>query len=290
MSSPTVRPATHPDPESLLDFCLRFPRLLAITGAGCSTGSNIPDYRDEQGDWKRNPPVMYQDFIHREATRKRYWGRSMVGWQYFSRARPNAGHRALADLEAMGRLTCLVTQNVDNLHQRAGSRQIIALHGSLDTLSCQQCAWIQDRYHFQSCLAAMNPAFTSLSGPRAPDGDADIDNIDFNAVQVPECDLCGGVLKPDVVFYGESVPRQRYRDAESALRAADAVLVAGSSLMVYSGFRLVKMAADLGKPIAAVNLGKTRADDLLALKVSQPCEQVLPRLVADLRVACADCL
>lgn len=267
------------DLEALLDFVLRYPRLFVITGAGCSTGSNIPDYRDEQGDWKRRPPVMYQDFISKPATRQRYWGRSMVGWQYFSRAQPNPGHTALARLETMGRITCLVTQNVDKLHQQAGSREIIPLHGTLDTLTCQQCASVLDREQFQSRLLNINSRYAEISAPRAPDGDADIDHIDFSAVRVPACGHCNGVLKPDVVFYGESVPRDRYRRAEAALAAADAVLVAGSSLMVYSSYRFAKRAAELGKPIAAVNLGRTRADELLVLKVRQPCEQVLPQLV-----------
>jgi NAD-dependent SIR2 family protein deacetylase len=263
----------------LEDFIGRYRRLFVLTGAGCSTNSGIPDYRDADGKWKRTPPVTYQAFMGEAATRKRYWARSLVGWRRFGRAAPNTTHQALARLEALGKSELLLTQNVDRLHQAAGTRQVIDLHGRLDQVRCMGCGQRLQRSAFQQELVRLNPDWAVLDAADAPDGDADLDGLDFSGFDVPPCPHCGGVLKPDVVFFGENVPRDRVETAMHHLNEADAVLIVGSSLMVYSGFRFVQAAAKAGKPLAAVNLGKTRADDLLVLKVEQPCGEALSFLL-----------
>ena len=251
-----------------------------LTGAGCSTASGIPDYRDDNGDWKRARPVMLQQFLAHEFTRKRYWARSLVGWQRMSTARPNDAHLALATLERRGRIEALVTQNVDGLHQAAGSRNVIDLHGRVDVVRCLGCEQRVRATHVQAELVRRNPRFAALDALAAPDGDADLDDVEFAAFDVPPCDACGGLLKPDVVFFGENVPKERAGRAMDALRRSDAMLVVGSSLMVLSGYRFAQATAEAGKPIAAVNLGRTRADDLLELKVTEPCTDALSFLLS----------
>jgi NAD-dependent SIR2 family protein deacetylase len=265
--------------RDLQDFLARHRRLFILTGAGCSTGSGIPDYRDAEGEWKRTRPVTFQAFMGQNNTRRRYWARSMIGWRRFREARPNACHRALARLEARGGAELLVTQNVDRLHQAAGSVRVLDLHGRLDRVRCMGCERPTPRDDFQAELERANPGWLDVEALQAPDGDADLDGVDFSGFVAPNCPACGGLLKPDVVFYGENVPRPRVDDASRHLALADAVLVVGSSLMVYSGFRFVEAAARAGKPVAAVNLGRTRADESLALKVEQPCETALAFLL-----------
>lgn len=250
-------------------------RIFVLTGAGCSTDSGIPDYRDASGGWKRAQPVTYQAFTGEAATRRRYWARSLIGWRRFGKALPNATHHALARLEQQDKLTALLTQNVDRLHQAAGSHQVIDLHGRLDQVRCLGCERRQSRHDFQAELMRLNPDWAALDAHDAPDGDADLDGLDFARFHVPACAHCGGMLKPDVVFFGENVPRERVDTGMQALQQADAMLVVGSSLMVYSGYRFAHTAARMGKPIAAVNLGRTRADSLLTLKIEQPCAQAL---------------
>jgi NAD-dependent SIR2 family protein deacetylase len=261
------------------EFIERHPRLFVLTGAGCSTDSGIPDYRDENGDWKRARPVMFQAFMGDAHTRRRYWARSLIGWRRFGHARPNAAHRALARLGQQGRTEVLVTQNVDGLHQSAGSTDVIDLHGRLNQIRCMGCERRSDREELQRRLLDRNPEWGDLDARDAPDGDADLESLDFSTFTVPDCEECGGLLKPDVVFFGESVPRERVTAAMEAVGRADAVLVIGSSLMVYSGYRFAHAAAKAGKPIAAVNLGRTRADELLALKVNQACAPALAFLL-----------
>lgn len=264
--------------SELADFATRHRRLFVLTGAGCSTESGIPDYRDVNGDWKRPSPVTFQAFTGEDATRRRYWARSLVGWPTMARARPGAAHRALAKLEAADRVGLLLTQNVDGLHEAAGSRRTIDLHGRIDTVCCMACGTRSTRAELQQALRERNPPWAALEARAAPDGDADLDGLDFSSFDVPACTHCGGMLKPDVVFFGESVPRERVSAAFAALAEADAVLVAGSSLMVYSGFRFVQAAVAAGKPVAAVNLGRTRADELLTLKVERPVGEALETL------------
>ena len=264
----------------LEDFIAAHRRLFVLTGAGCSTGSGIPDYRDEQGAWKRTPPVTYQAFVGDGITRRRYWARSLVGWPRIAQAQPNAAHRALAALEAQGRCSQLLTQNVDGLHQAAGSRAVIDLHGRLDAVVCLGCCASSSRADVQRRLAEANPAWAGLAAGAAPDGDADLEDRDFATFQVPACDACGGMLKPDVVFFGENVPRTRVDAAMARLAQADAMLVVGSSLMVYSGLRFVHAAVRAQIPVAAVNLGRTRADDLLRFRMAAPCGDALRFLLA----------
>ena len=264
----------------LEDFISAHRRLFVLTGAGCSTGSGIPDYRDEQGAWKRTPPVTYQAFVGDGITRRRYWARSLVGWPRIAQAQPNAAHRALAALEAQGRCSQLLTQNVDGLHQAAGSRAVIDLHGRLDAVVCLGCGASSSRADVQRRLAEANPAWAGLAAGAAPDGDADLEDRDFATFQVPACDACGGMLKPDVVFFGENVPRARVDAAMVRLAQADAMLVVGSSLMVYSGLRFVHAAVRAQIPVAAVNLGRTRADDLLRFRMAAPCGDALRFLLA----------
>ena len=264
----------------LEDFIAAHRRLFVLTGAGCSTGSGIPDYRDEQGAWKRTPPVTYQAFVGDGITRRRYWARSLVGWPRIAQAQPNAAHRALAALEAQGRCSQLLTQNVDGLHQAAGSRAVIDLHGRLDAVVCLGCGALSSRADVQRRLAEANPAWAGLAAGAAPDGDADLEDRDFATFQVPACDACGGMLKPDVVFFGENVPRIRVDAAMAQLAQADAMLVVGSSLMVYSGLRFVHAAVRAQIPVAAVNLGRTRADDLLRFRMAAPCGDALRFLLA----------
>jgi NAD-dependent SIR2 family protein deacetylase len=260
---------------SLEDFVDRHQRLFILTGAGCSTNSGIPDYRDADGNWKRQQPVTYQAFMGEEATRRRYWARSLIGWRRFGRARPNAAHRALARLEAIGRSELVLTQNVDRLHQAAGNDRVIDLHGRLDLVRCMGCGRKMPRDELQDELTRLNAGWLDLDAADAPDGDADLEAHDFSTFNIPACRHCDGVLKPDVVFFGESVPRNFVDAAAGHLQQADGMLIVGSSLMVYSGFRFVQMAARAGIPIAAVNLGRTRADEMLALKVEAPCETAL---------------
>jgi NAD-dependent SIR2 family protein deacetylase len=265
--------------NSLQDFVDRYPRLFVLTGAGCSTNSGIPDYRDSNGNWKRQQPVTYQDFIGEEATRRRYWARSLIGWRRFGRARPNDAHRALARLEAMGKCELVLTQNVDRLHQAAGNSRVIDLHGRLDLVRCMCRGRRVTREELQGELGRLNAPWLDLDAEDAPDGDADLEAQDFSSFSVPACQHCEGMLKPDVVFFGESVPRDLVDAAARHLQQSDAMLIVGSSLMVYSGFRFVQMASRAGMPIAAVNLGRTRADELLALKVEQSCESALAYLL-----------
>jgi NAD-dependent SIR2 family protein deacetylase len=276
-----IEPKSNGPVSLLRQFMARHPRLCVLTGAGISTSAGIPDYRDEQGEWKRARPVEFQPFMTKREVRQRYWSRSMLGWQFVGRAQPTAAHRALAMLEQRGSVQRLITQNVDGLHQAAGSRNVIDLHGRLNLVRCMQCGHMLPRAELQQQLLTGNPSCMALEARAAPDGDVDTEDRDTSTFVVPDCADCGGILKPDVVFFGEPVPRDRVERAFEAVAQADALLVVGSSLMVYSGFRFARAAAEAGKPVAAVNLGRTRADHLLALKISAPADQALSEAVAD---------
>jgi NAD-dependent SIR2 family protein deacetylase len=278
-----VTPAIEPHALAALhEFVQRYPRLFVLTGAGISTDSGIPGYRDENGEWKRSPPITLQEFLGSEHSRKRYWARSMIGWPVVADAAPNAAHRALAQMEAAQHVETLVTQNVDGLHQRAGSTDVIELHGSIGGVTCLDCGTPHTRFSIQRMLEADNPALLEASAEPAADGDAHLEWHALETFRIPACPACGGLLKPSVVFFGENVPRERVETAGHALEAADAVLVVGSSLMVYSGYRFCVWAGKAGKPVAAINLGKTRADPLLALKIAAPCSEMLTALAAAL--------
>jgi NAD-dependent SIR2 family protein deacetylase len=240
--------------------------VLVLTGAGVSTESGIPDYRDERGEWKRSPPMHYRDFVGSEARRRRYWARSLLGFKVLGNARPNDAHRLLADWERRGFVSEVVTQNVDGLHQAAGARHVIDLHGRIDRVVCLACGARTSRGTLQLELERRNPEWAARAGVIAPDGDADPGGADDSGFRVIACD-CGGVLKPDVVFFGENVPKERVDATLAALEAARSLLVVGSSLMVFSGYRFVRAAARLGRPIAVVNRGHTRADALATVKL-----------------------
>jgi NAD-dependent SIR2 family protein deacetylase len=252
---------------------------VVLTGAGCSTASGIPGYRDEAGRWQGAEPILYGDFVADEALRKRYWARSLNGYVRIDRAQPNAAHRALAGLERTGRVLGLITQNVDGLHGRAGSRDVLELHGNLRTVACLGCGVRIERGAYQIELGRLNPAWLDTPGALRPDGDMALEGVRYDDFSVPPCSRCDGVLKPDVVFYGEAVPKARAERAMQWVRDADALLVVGSSLTVLSGFRLVRDAHRRGIPVVAINRGATRADDYLASKVEASCEDTLVRLL-----------
>lgn len=256
--------------------------VLVITGAGCSTGSGIPAYRDGDGQWRRRQPIFYQDFIRTPAVRKRYWARSFFGWPQIQSARPNAGHHALARLQQLGHISGLITQNVDGLHQSAGHQDVIELHGGLKRVRCLSCGEMTERQVLQHRLNELNPDCTAEVHGINPDGDAELDDRAGQHFQTADCENCGGVLKPDVVFFGESVPSMITEQAMRRLDRCQALLVAGSSLVVWSGFRLAREAARRGMPVVAVNQGRTRADDLLEFKVDMDCAPVLSVLAATL--------
>ncbi len=274
-----IQPSSDPL-RQLADFIERHPRLLVLTGAGMSTASGIPGYRDRDGVRRGSAPVQGPEFRKLDTVRRRYWARSMVGYPNLARAVPNAGHHALAALEQQGRLGAVLTQNVDGLHQRAGSGNVIELHGNIHQVVCLDCHAGFSRSFVQQMLVEANPHLVNVQAQSAPDGDAHLEPGALDDFHIPWCVHCRGTLKPDVVFFGDGVPAQRTADAFASLEQADALLVIGSSLVVFSGFRFCRSAAASGKPIAAINLGVTRADDMLALKVEDSAEQVLPALLA----------
>lgn len=253
-------------------------KFFVLTGAGVSAASGIPTYRDHKGNWKRSDPIKHNEFIDQINMRKRYWARSMVGWKYVKKAEPSPAHRKLADLEAGNRIEMLVTQNVDGLHQRAGSKKTIDLHGRLDQVICMDCRALSKRADLQVQLEALNPPLAEFVATQLPDGDADIDDFDMTTVNIPDCQDCGGMLKPDVVFFGDNVPRARVKTAMDSLQNSDALLVVGSSLQVFSGYRFCKIAKQNGTPIGCINIGLTRADSLLSAKLIMDCSHALSLL------------
>lgn len=272
--------AMDDDVSALRAFMQRHPRLLVLTGAGVSTASGIPDYRDLDGSWKRPPPMTLQQFMEAPLARARYWARSMLGWSTMAQARPNTAHQMLVTLQARGQLSLLVTQNVDGLHQKAGSVGVVDLHGNLEWVRCMGCEHRLARSRLQQWLQQANPGWLQLRAETAPDGDVYLEGANFSRFEVPPCPSCGGVLKPDVVFFGESVPGERVQQVRAALEQSDALLVLGSSLMVFSGYRFALRAHELGLPVAAVNHGHNRAQGLLALKIDADCGQLLQAALA----------
>lgn len=256
-------------------FIERHPRLLVLTGAGVSLDSGIPTYRDHNGVWQGGPPMQHNDFIQHEAVRQRYWARSFLGRTTIARARPNRAHHALAQLEQAGHIPLLITQNVDNLHQQAGSHQVVDLHGNLRDVVCLDCGAHSLRDEMQERIAQLNPQLSGLQAAIRPDGDALLEGEHIRQVRIPACLRCAGVLMPDVVFFGGTVPSARVGRCLDALRAADALLVVGSSLKVYSGYRFCLRAQEWGKPLALLNPGSTRADGAAALHVREPCGEAL---------------
>ncbi len=276
---PAIVSGTEPGIERL-SVLLRAGSVVVLSGAGLSTASGIPAYRDRHGQWQQAKPVQHQDFLHSAAVRRRYWARSCIGWPRIGLASPAAGHGALRQMEQLGLISAIVTQNVDGLHQKAGSRAVIELHGGVDRVLCLACSERFPRAAMQQWLTAANPYFVVAEARTAPDGDAHIDAAAYADFRVPGCPSCNGTLKPDVVFFGDSVPRDRVAAAMRSIDAATALLVVGSSLMVYSGFRFADYAHRNDKPVLAINQGVTRADHLLDLKIEADCSAVLERLLA----------
>lgn len=277
----SLRPRTSrtSDTESLVDFIRAHSRLTVLTGAGCSTDSGIPEYRDDDGNWKHRQPMQFAAFVNDEGKRRRYWAQSFAGWHRISGARPNPAHHAIATLERVGHVSGVITQNVDNLHKAAGSQNVIDLHGVLRRIRCLDCNVTECRHAYQNRLQDSNPDWRASITSVAPDGDARLSTDNFRSFDIPECLECGGIVKPDVVFFGEPVPELRTRTAKRLLLQSDALLVVGSSLMVFSGYRFVRIASETGKPIAIVNRGTTRADELATHKMTANCAELLSKTV-----------
>lgn len=273
--------------DALAELWSRDTKLAVLTGAGCSTDSGIPDYRDSNGDWKHARPVMFNDFMNDSAVRRRYWARSMLGWPRMALARPGRTHYALTGLQNDERMQRLITQNVDGLHQKAGSDAVIDLHGRLDEVRCQSCGLTLARADWQQKIADLNPQWLTLVSDvrEAPDGDAIIENADYADFQLADCPQCDGIVKPEVVFFGENVPRQRVIDAYTEIDDSDGLVVIGSSLMVFSGFRFARRCHEEGKPLFIINRGKTRADALATGKIDANCAEALQALLQRLGIA-----
>jgi NAD-dependent SIR2 family protein deacetylase len=253
-------------------------RVMVLSGAGLSTDSGIPDYRGPSGLARRATPMTYQEFIGSSAARRRYWARSHRGWRGVAAAHPNAGHFAVSALERAGVLSGIVTQNVDGLHQRAGATSVIDLHGNLFGVACLSCRERTSRAALEDRLQLLNPGWTLGGGVLRPDGDAVVGDEQTASFTVADCSTCGGVLKPDVVFFGESVPKERVERCFDVLGASASVLVVGSSLTVMSGYRFLLRAAHLSIPVIIINQGATRGDQLASCKIDAPLGETLPLL------------
>lgn len=274
--------ALQQDAQTLARFLRAHPRLVVLTGAGVSSASGIPTYRDESGNWQHPAPILEQAFLRDAYTRRRYWARSWYGWPLMRDAQPNAAHIALAQLERLGHVELLVTQNVDGLHQRAGSRNVVDLHGRVDRVRCLGCAAEHSRDSVQALLARHNHWPENPARESRPDGDMDVPDEVCRQVTLPRCQHCAGELKPDVVFYGGSVPPPVVQRCHDALERCDALLAVGSSLMVFSAFRFCRRARQLGKPLAIINPGVTRADHLAELKLPVPAGPLLAQVLPEL--------
>jgi len=253
--------------------------VLVLSGAGLSTESGIPDYRGPTGGMRRGTPMTYQTFVGDPLARRRYWARSHLGWQMIARAQPNAGHRAVAELERHGLLAGILTQNVDGLHQAAGARSVVELHGNLARVVCLGCGQLSSREQLAERLRRANPHFAARVAAVNPDGDADLDEEELAGFRTVDCLGCGGIVKPDVVFFGEMVPRERVQRSFALVERSRLVLVLGSSLTVMSGRRFVLRAAKLGIPVVIVNQGPTRGDQYATLTIDAPLGSVLPAVV-----------
>ncbi len=261
--------------ETLRDGC----SLTVLTGAGISTDSGIPAYRDDSGHWLASQPIQHGEFVREAAARQRYWARSILGWPAVAAAQPNSAHHALASLEKRGLIDCLATQNVDRLHQRAGQQQVVDLHGRLDQVVCLDCDRRSPRADVQRVLEQHNPGFGQQYAELKPDGDSDVSDVLVSGFQVPNCQYCGGVLKPDVVFFGGSVCRDRIARIKQSIDASAGLLVVGSSLQVFSGFRFCKYVVDAKKPLYIINRGDTRADYLATEKYTMGVAECLTQLL-----------
>nr|WP_100344358.1 Sir2 family NAD-dependent protein deacetylase [Compostimonas suwonensis] len=271
MGGSSARRPSDDEIERISDI-LAGKRTAVVTGAGLSTDSGIPDYRGEGAP--QRTPMTVQQFLASESFRRRYWAGSHLGWRAFSAARPNVGHTTLAELEQRGVVAGVITQNVDGLHLRAGSRHVVDLHGSMDQVSCLHCGQTFARESVSDRILAANPWIELPdSVVMAPDGDAEVTRVD--EFVVPTCSVCGGILKPDVVFFGEFIPTEKFAEAKALVHASDVLLIAGSSLVVNSGIRLLEQARRRRMPIVIVNRGATRGDGRATIKVDAGTSETL---------------
>ena len=310
---PPAPPISAADLATLREFVVAHPKLCLLTGAGMSTESGIPDYRSPNGSYsKGHKPITWQQFSRTEASRQRYWARSMAGWQFMDQREPNLGHAAVAELERLGRVTRLITQNVDRLHHRAGSTNVCELHGTIFEVECAGCGAIHDRDDMQAQLKALNPHWADVvekarrqlssenapfakrepgaddiepSDTNRPDGDVELDGVDYSTLSLPPCASsgCDGFLKPGVVLFGENVPKPRVQSAMDSVLGSDALLILGTSVQVYSAFRFVKACVAEEIPVCIVNAGPTRADPHADLIINATVGDALPKLLVELR-------
>lgn len=279
---PRHMPAKEEDVDKLSQLLSVSKNIVVLTGAGISTESGIPDYRSEGvGLYARsnNRPVQYQNFLKSEGVRKRYWARNYVGWPRFSSFQPNATHLGISKLmNEDGIVQCVVTQNVDSLHLKANTKNVIELHGTAFRVICLGCSFTIERHAFQHLLAKLNPDMKIVEQMMRPDGDVEMTQAQVECFNVPSCPSCGGILKPDIVFFGDNVPRKRVEAVQNEVKLCDALLVLGTSLTVFSAYRIILQAAELHKAIAIVNIGETRGDKLASIKVNAKCGDVIPQL------------
>ncbi|CAG9791400.1 unnamed protein product [Diatraea saccharalis] len=278
---PKHKPPDLKDFEILKDFLLRHNNILILTGAGISTESGIPDYRSEEvGLYARSnhKPIQYQEFIKYPKVRQRYWARNFVGWPRFSKVKPNMTHKSIRRLEEAGKVTGIVTQNVDRLHHKAGSQNVIELHGTGYLVKCLKCPYEICREELQQQLIKNNPEMEETFSFIRPDGDVDLKSEQVEKFKTPLCPKCEGPLKPDIIFFGDNVPKQRVEEVRDRVTASNAVFVLGSSLTVYSSYRIILQAKEENKEVAILNIGPTRADDVAHIKISTKCGDILPSL------------
>ncbi|KAK7874220.1 hypothetical protein R5R35_006262 [Gryllus longicercus] len=279
--APKHKPVTSEDITLMKIFLSSNSKILVLTGAGISTESGIPDYRSEGvGLYAQSTsrPIQFQDFVKSPRLRKRYWARNYVGWPRFSSIVPNVTHFALRRLESEMRLSSIVTQNVDELHRKAGCKNVVELHGSAYRVICLHCRYEVHRHLFQETLNKLNPSISIVSQSVRPDGDVDLPQDFVEQFVVPNCPDCSGILKPDIVFFGDNVPRERVDFVKNLVNTSDALLVLGSSLFVFSGYRFILQAAELEKQIAIVNIGETRGDKHAHLKIDKKCGEIFSNL------------
>ena len=268
------------EPFSILVDLVSRGGAVVLSGAGLSTESGIPDYRGPSGRARRAEPMTYQTFTGAAQARQRYWARSHLGWRHIALARPNAGHLAVAELQRRGLLAGIITQNVDGLHQAAGARDVIELHGSLARVICLRCGARTARLRLDERLRAANAGWAARAAEITPDGDAVLDGAEVDGFRVVDCESCGGVLKPDVIFFGENVPRPRVEECYRLVERARGLVVLGSSLTVMSGFRFIRHAAKLGIPAVIVNQGETRGDGHAVATIDAPLGVTLTAITA----------
>ena len=263
--------------QRLKEFIKGKENLVLLSGAGLSKGSGIPTYRNRSGKWTRQTPITHQDFISKKTARQQYWLRSFNGWPAFSAAIPSASHLAITKLEKNNFLKTVVPQNVDRLHQKAGTKKVIDLHGRLDEVTCMKCHCVFEREAIQSKLKTMNP-FLLQANNMAPDGDADVNQELTHAIAIPTCDQCEGILKPNVVFFGDNVEKPVVDSIYNCIDESDGLLIIGSSLKVFSGYRFCRYAAKKTKPIASINPGIARGEDLIPTLIRSDADELLPHL------------